>query len=214
MEPVRPQTFGSVDWCGCLQPGVTLTKASSEPFGSPGTYLGFESRYHTAEQVQRGRDLSANQNSGEFMRTYRTTDIVCGCAGEIAGSDIGDHQFELQSRGGLEQVAVRRFPHEGEVRLVRGIAGVAAGVAFGGLIGLLAGRPGLGAALGAAIVGGSAAAAPMPSPTPSRWALNESGSTPPSSRPRLPLAYGLRPAAILELKPEPIVRGGRCLQRA
>ena len=76
----------------------------------------------------------ASQNSGEFVSTDLTTDFVCGCAGEITGSDIRDHPFEVQSRGGREPVGLRRVPHEGEVQLVRGIVGVAAGAAMGGFI--------------------------------------------------------------------------------
>ena len=203
MEPIRIQTFASVDWCGCLPPGAVLTKASSEPVGPPGTYLGFESEYFTAEQVQRGRDLSTNRNSGEFMLTYRTTEPVCGCAGEIAGSDIGDHQLEVQTAGGMEQVATRRLPHEGEVRLLRGIVGAAVGATLGGLLGSLVGRPGAGAALGGLMAGGAAVAAPMPPAAPSRLAPHPSM---PGSIPRFPLAYALRPSVTLRLNPEPILR--------
>ena len=119
MVPKRPETFEYVSGCGCLSEDIKLSKAAGTQFGSPGEYLGFGSYYPTAEQAQRGLDLTPSRNSAEWQRRYAAREPPCGCWGPIAKSDSGDWQFEVSNSEVLEQVEERRVRHELEVRAAR-----------------------------------------------------------------------------------------------
>jgi len=204
MVPKRPETFEYVSGCGCLSEDIKLSKAAGTQFGSPGEYLGFGSYYPTAEQAQRGLDLTPSSNSAEWQRRYAAREPPCGCWGPIAKSDSGDWQFEVSNSEVLEQVEERRVPHELEVRAARAAFWCAIGALGGGFFGLALGRPGAGAALGAAIVGGAAAAAPMPPPVlASEVGVNHTDAA--LSEPALPLLYHSRPSVLIGLRPSPLI---------